>query len=112
MRNPEEILADICTAFGTDLETYKNRGQKKVTDKMSLITQAYIYIMSHISIINLTELGRTIDRSSATVTLMKQKAEILLACKHPYAEDFKNRIATSCDEGKMLMEKYHNFKIN
>lgn len=111
MRSPEEILTDVCVAFNTDIETYKNRGQKKVTDKMSLCTQAFIYIMLHTSIINSTELSKIIDRSAATVTLMKQKAEILIACKHPYAEDFKYRIASSCEEGRIVMEKYHNYKI-
>lgn len=106
MRNPEDVLNDICIAFGTTHEEFlASRDKRKVNDRLSLVTQAFVYVALNTFCINSTELSKIIGRSGGIVSIMNQKAKLLIDSNHSYAENFKDKIKNSCTEGELLILK-------
>lgn len=103
MRTYDDILKDVCIAFDSDIETFKNRGDKRVNEHMSLINQAFILISMNTFCTNLSIIARYLKRSPASVSIAYQKAQMLLKSQNPYAVNFKERILNSCKEGKKLL---------
>lgn len=104
-RSLNDILNDICIAFYSDMDSYLNRSRKS-TEQMSLITQAFIFVCLETKCCNSQQLSKIIKRTPAIVTLMRKNAYMLITSNHTYADNFKQVIKDSCEEGKIAISKY------
>lgn len=107
MRTYNDILTDVCVAFDSDIETFSNRGNKRVNEHMSLINQAFILIAMNTFCTNLTILAKYLNRSPASVSVAYQKAQMLARSQNPYAMNFKERVMNSCEEGRKIIEEQY-----
>lgn len=104
-RSLQNILSDICIAFDTDVDSYLNRSRKS-TDKMSLITQAFVFVCLETQCCNSREMSKIIKRTPAIITLMRKNVYMLITSNHVYATNFKSIVNNSCDEGHVAISKY------
>lgn len=105
MRSFDDILSDICIAFDTDIETFKNRSTKRTNEHLSLVNQAFIAVVLYNCCVNTTYVAKYLKRSIASVYVAHQKATMLLKTQNQYALNFKERIKNSCEEGRKLIEQ-------
>lgn len=106
MRTLDDILSDVCKAFDSTIEVFKNRSPKRINEHMSLINQAFIAIALYNMCVNASYLGHYLKRTAGSIITAHNKAKMLLESSNPYALNFKERIKQSCEEGRKLIEFY------
>lgn len=107
MRQPIEILQDICQGFGISLDIYQNfQTGKRTPEYINLITMAYVYILLSTSTLNLSDIAKTLDKKPNTISVCKNKVFQLMSIDNSYSRAFKEKIRNCCEEGRLSLENH------
>lgn len=105
MRQPKDILADLCKEFGITVELYKEfQNGKRTPDYINLITMGYVFILSSTSTLNLTDIGKTIGKKANTISVCKTRVQRIFSLENNfYTKAFKEKLKNSCEEGRQAI---------
>lgn len=103
-RTHEDILKDVCEAFGQPYHHYVNMRKYKTrsTEIDALISMAFCLIMRRVTFLSHDEIGKLINRGRSSVSQLISKGNYLLESDNSFADKFKVALAKSSPEGLKL----------